>query len=635
MVKIINKLMRHMRQREQLQKQQQQQQQQRGDYETTPLPPFFSLEFFPPKTDMGVENLYLRIERMTALQPVFVDITWGAGGSTKDLTLAISEYAQQYFGVEALMHLTCTNMTVEELKQVLVAARHVGIENILALRGDPPKGALTWEPVPDGCANAIDLVRLIRQEHGDYFGIAVAGFPEGHPQHTPPSSSSSSSSQQTTDVSHDHASDIVHLKEKLDAGADFVLTQFFYDPAIFLEYMKQCRAAGIDCPIIPGMMPIQSYQSFFKMTQYGKTRVPDKIWQDLAPIRDNDAAVKDYGVKLCLEMCETLLAAGVPGFHFYTLNLEQSVLGVLGGLHVADSLASRRPLPWRRPASRESTKRSIIEDVRPINWANRPKSYIKRTETWDEFPNGRWGDGRSPAFGELEDNYNRSLDAGVGGTGKEDRLAMWGDSPITPEDVYEVFAMYIEGKIPALPWCDLALQAETALVRGPIAALNRAGFLSINSQPAVNGETSEHVVFGWGGAGGRVYQKAYLEFFTSPQNLKKVAELVSKHSNLVFYAVDYSGTLETSGQKGVTALTWGVFPNKEILQPTVFSLDTFVVWSKEAFDLWTDVWAYLYDDETESSALLYDIRDSYFLVAIIDNDFIDSSLFSDFEEFIK
>jgi methylenetetrahydrofolate reductase (NADPH) len=197
--------------------------------------PFFSFEFFPPKTDAGVENLYLRMDRMASLQPIFVDITWGAGGITKDLTMAISEYSQTYFGVDVLMHLTCTNMTVDELRQVLNAAKRVGIQNILALRGDPPKGSASWQPTSGGCNHAVDLVRLIRKEHGDYFGIAVAGFPEGHPN-----------------SAVDLDTEVVHLKEKIDAGADFVLTQFFYDPQVFLDFLAKCRSAGINCPILPG-----------------------------------------------------------------------------------------------------------------------------------------------------------------------------------------------------------------------------------------------------------------------------------------------------------------------------------------------------------------------------------------------
>lgn len=206
---------------------------------------------------------------------------------------------------------------------------------------------------------------------------------------------------------------------------------------------------------------------------------------------------------------------------------------------------------------------------------------------------------------------------------------MWGEAPINCEDVYEIFARYIEGKIPVLPWCETPLQPETSTVSCPIADLNRKGFLSINSQPAVNGEVSNHPVFGWGGPGGRVYQKAYLELFTSPANLALLIKAVENRPNLVFYAVDCNGVVCSSpslnptstssstpssdssasanAAKSVTALTWGVFPNKEILQPTIFDPSTFLVWSQEAFNLWTSAWAALYDDETDSSALIYEV----------------------------
>lgn len=162
-------------------------------------------------------------------------ITWGAGASTKSLTMAISEYAQKYFGVEVLMHLTCSGQTREQIRQTLVEAKEAGIHNVLALRGDPPKGALTWTPARNGFERAVDLVRFIREEFDDYFGIAVAGFPEGYPQAT---------------LSMDEQ--IRFLKEKVEAGADFVLTQFFYNPSVFLNYVDKCREMGISCPIIPG-----------------------------------------------------------------------------------------------------------------------------------------------------------------------------------------------------------------------------------------------------------------------------------------------------------------------------------------------------------------------------------------------
>ncbi len=692
-------------------------------YKNPTSTPFFSFEFFPPKTEAGTENLYLRMERMTALQPMFVDVTWGAGGSTKDLTMAISQYSQMYFGVEVLMHLTCTNLTVEELKQILNAARAAGIQNILALRGDPPKGAIKWKKIEGGLQNAIDLVRLIRQEHGDYFCIAVAGFPEGHPSSAPPlvfsplkerkegeessdgdSSGSGSAGTRSRQSSYATApvvgacsqEEIFHLRAKLEAGADFVLTQFFYDPQVFLRYLDQCRAYGIRCPIIPGIMPIQGYNSFEKMTSFCRTTVPDHVWKDMQHFRENDEEVKNYGVQLCVKMCKLLKAAGVPGFHFYTLNLEKSVMLILEGLYIKESIATRRALPWRGSRtvskssnsnltalnnygansptsssahssmhnmlgtsdkmsgagsglelhqsanmisqstsqvslnSNSSSDRVRVEDVRPINWANRPKSYIKRTVTWDEFPNGRWGDGRSPAFGELSDSHFFRPNEGS----KEDRLAMWGEAPTEPSDVCEVFAKFVEGKIPILPWCETPTQAETHIISAPLAAFNRAGFLTINSQPAVNGEKSDHPVFGWGGSGGRVYQKAYIEFFTSPELLAIILEVVREKPSLNMHAVDSKGVPIFSGLKGVTALTWGVFPNKEILQPTVFDPDTFIVWSEEAFQLWTSAWAALYEDDSESSELLYKIHDTYYLVAIIDHEYIESDLYSVFTEAI-
>lgn len=580
------------------------------------IQPYFSLEFFPPKTEAGVENLYIRMDRMTSLQPIFIDITWGAGGSTKDLTIAIAEYTQTYFGVDVLMHLTCTSMTNEDLKEVLLVARKCGIRNILALRGDPPKNSTKWKPIPNGCNNTIDLVKLIRQEHGDYFGIAVAGFPEGHPQNM-----------------DNMDEEMQFLKEKVDAGVDFILTQFFYDPIVFIDFVERCRNISINCPIIPGMMPIQSYISFQRMTSFCGTRVPVKIWQDLEPIRDDDEAVKAYGVEYCTEMCKTLLAKDIVGFHFYTLNLEKSVISVLKELGIDDSVQSRRSFPWRGARTPRADQKGSIEEVRPINWANRPKSYIKRTTTWDEFPNGRWGDGRSPAFGDLAETHFYKPEGGT----KEDRLAMWGESPISKDDVYSIFAKYLEGNIPIIPWCESPLSSETNILSSPLTTMNRHGFLTINSQPAVNGEKSDNADVGWGGVGGRVYQKAYVEFFTSPENLKLVIDTINKkYPNLNYHAVDCTGnTFYSSGHKNVTTLTWGVFPNKGILQPTVFHPDTFLVWSKEAFQLWLTAWAALYDDETDSCALMYDIHDTFYLVAIIDNDYFDSELYNLFKEVIE
>lgn len=367
--------------------------------------PFFSLEFFPPKTEEGKENLLLRIEKMSGLHPLFVDITWAAGGSSKDLTMSITEYTQKYLGVNALMHLSCSGVTIEDIKLILLEAKAAGIQNILALRGDPAKGKILWEPVAGGLLHAADLVKLIREEHGDYFCIGVAGFPEGHP-HCP----------DAKEVQ------ISHLRCKIEAGADFILTQFFYETSVFVDFAKACRAAGITCPIIPGMMPIQNYASFQRMSSYCRTHVSQNILDEMLPFRDDDDAVKEYGVKLCVQMCRELMDIGIEGvatgYHFYTMNLEKSVSLILKELGFESQLTTRKSLPWR--ASR-SDLRGLQEDVRPINWANRPKSYLSRTSSWDEYPNGRWGDRRSPAFGELS-NYH-FFHPSIGSV--EDRLAMW------------------------------------------------------------------------------------------------------------------------------------------------------------------------------------------------------------------
>ncbi|CAM9644273.1 unnamed protein product [Choristocarpus tenellus] len=159
-----------------------------------------------------------------------------------------------------------------------------------------------------------------------------------------------------------------------------------------------------------------------------------------------------------------------------------------------------------------------------------------------------------------------------------------------------------------------------------LGAINRRGFLTINSQPAVNGAPSNHPTFGWGGGGGRVYQKAYVEFFSSQKNLRSVLDACTSRPHLNYYAVSDEGNTYSSGIKGTTALTWGVFPNKEVQQPTIFDPETYMVWKDEAFRLWIDLWASVYDDESKSAALLHEIHDTYFLVAIVDNDYISGNL---------
>jgi len=539
---------------------------------------------------------------------MFVDVTWGSAGSTQRESLSIASYCVNELGLDVLMHLTLNGLSRDEIRKALQAAKDVGVQNILALRGDQKFGG-EFSINPDGGFRyAAELVRFIKEEFGDWFGIAVGGFPEGHADGSGVDS------------------DLMFLKAKVDAGADFILTQFFYDVDCFKTYVTKCREAGITCPIIPGLMPIQSYSSFTRMVSYCNSAVPTSIYDRLMPVKDDDEAIKVEGVQIAIEMARSLLDEGwCEGLHFYTLNLERSVRSIMKGLGLGEGKGGSRELPWSKDGGGE--KRELEECVRPINWANRKESYLKRTEEWDNYPNGRWGDARSPAFGELSQSHY-SFRKNFGSS--DERRVIWGDCPVVNKDVYDVFAGYILGSVPALPWCEVSLASESMSIQNELAAINRSGFLTINSQPAVNGLPSTDATFGWGGEGGLVYQKAYVECFLSRANLDKLVDVVLTLPHLNLYSVDNSGRqvrvlngktgedLEDGG--GTTALTWGVFPRREIIQPTIFDPDTFLVWSEEAFGLWS-VWMETYDDASESYELIESIRDEFYLVALVSDDF--------------
>eukprot|EP00761_Pharyngomonas_kirbyi_P009770 gb/GECH01009788.1/.p1 GENE.gb/GECH01009788.1/~~gb/GECH01009788.1/.p1 ORF type:complete len:593 (+),score=137.16 gb/GECH01009788.1/:1-1779(+) len=567
---------------------------------------FYSFEYFPPKTQNGVRNLYDRIDRMNQLGPLFVDITWGAGGSTSDLTLEISITSQNIVGIETMVHMTCTNMPKDKLRNAINTLKDNGIENILALRGDPPQNSTQWEAVEGGFEHSTDLVRYIRELHGDHFGITVAGYPEGHPE------------------SDSYYDDLYYLKEKVDAGGDVVITQLFYDCDIFLKFVDDCKSKGINCPIIPGIMPIHTYNGFKRMTTFCKTQVPKHILEDLEPIKDDDEEVKAYGVKLCVTMCRYLMNHGVRGLHFYTLNLEKSVAKILEGLELS-SEPIYKSLPWKTTPHVRRTQ----EDVRPIFWSNRPKSYMARTMTWDDFPNGRWGDSASPAFGELSDYHLFTLHYPKG-----DNKKRWGRELHSLADVYRVFEKFCQGEVKALPWYEKPLESETKMIDDAILKLNQNGFLTINSQPRVNGAPSNDPIVGWGGPGGYVYQKAYIEMFVSPERLRLLLQHLQGKATMTYHAVNIKGDSYTNNRYPTEAVTWGVFPGKEIIQPTVVDSESFLVWKDEAFTLWNTAWASLYPEGSESRSIIDYIHDNFYLVNIVDSDFVNGQLFTVLNEIV-
>jgi methylenetetrahydrofolate reductase (NADPH) len=271
---------------------------------------------------------------------LYADITWGAGGGTSDLTLEIASKLMES-GMEANMHLTCTNMPVEKITQALKGAKEAGIQNIVALRGDPPKGQEAWVAAEGGFSCALDLVKYIRKEYNDYFCIAVAGYPEGHPnvikkvENVDSLTESEKLRVVKTDegyfVCHDddYKNELAYLKQKVDAGADFIITQMFFDSQVFIQFAKDCVAAGINVPIMPGIMVIQSYGGFKRMTTFCKSRVPPRFWEILDAVKDDELKVKEAGVQLGTEMSKDLLAAGFHGLHYYSLNLEKVTYGIL------------------------------------------------------------------------------------------------------------------------------------------------------------------------------------------------------------------------------------------------------------------------------------------------------------------
>ncbi|KAJ0978147.1 hypothetical protein J5N97_013621 [Dioscorea zingiberensis] len=576
----------------------------------------FSFEYFPPKTEEGVENLFERMDRMVSHNPSFCDITWGAGGSTADLTLDIANKMQNTICVETMMHLTCTNMPVEKIDHALDTIKSNGIQNVLALRGDPPHGQDKFVQVEGGFACALDLVKHIRAKYGDYFGITVAGYPEAHPDMI------QSNGVATLEA---YTNDLAYLKRKVDAGADLIVTQLFYDTDIFLKFVNDCRQIGITCPIVPGIMPINNYKGFLRMTGFCKTRIPADIKAALEPIKDNEEAVKAYGIHLGTEMCKKILAHGIKTLHIYTLNMEKSALAILMNLGLIEESKVSRSLPWRRPTNVFRAK----EDVRPIFWANRPKSYISRTHGWDQYPHGRWGDSKNPSYGALTDYQfmrPRSRDKKL----QEE----WATPLKSIEDIYERFMNYCLGKLKSSPWSELdGLQPETKIINEQLGQINLKGFITINSQPAVNGEKSDSPTVGWGGPGGYVYQKAYLEFFCSKDKLDILVEKCKALSSLTYVAVNKEGQcLSNVGPNAVNAVTWGVFPGKEIIQPTVVDPASFMVWKDEAFEIWTMGWACLFPDSDPSRGLLEQVQRTYFLVSLVDNDYIHGDLFAAFKD---
>ncbi|KAJ2451353.1 methylenetetrahydrofolate reductase 1 [Coemansia sp. RSA 2424] len=559
--------------------------------------PYFSFEYFPPKTEQGLVNLYDRIERMGRTGPAFVAVTWGAGGATAQRTLELSEACQGIFGLDTLMHITCTNMDRQQVDKALAGARSAGIRNILALRGDAPRGDEFWSACSGGFTHAADLVKHIRSTYGDYFCIGVAGYPEGHSE------------------SVDRDQDLGYLAEKVQAGADFVVSQLVYDADIFIRWLAKCRDIGITCPVVPGVLPVQSYQSFRRLVHLTKVAVPDSLRQALDDVRANDQAVKDLGVEHAVDTVKKLQAAGVHGVHFTTLNLENTVMRVLSALDLGSSARGGGGGP--PPAARISATQ-----LEPVGSGGQPPG------AWDDFPNGRWGDARSPAFGNLGayvSTYGAVMQKFDSGG------SAWGE-PTHVDHVSELFVKYVEGSVASLPWSDEPMLAETQRIKDELLRVNQLGFWTLASQPALDGAPSDDPTYGWGPRGGYIYQKAFVECFVHQSMFPGfLSRLQSASPRITYYASNKGGDFITNAYSGatpgaeenasaVTALTWGVFPGRAVVQPTLIDKMNFLAWRTEAFHTWTE-WAAVFPKGSPQEIFLSATADACWLVNVVDNEY--------------
>ena len=283
--------------------------------------PNFSFEFFPPQDDAGVTALFDTIAALLELDPGFVSVTYGAGGSTRRLTVDLVERIQRELAITPVAHLTCVGSTRAELHAVLGRIVDAGIENVLALRGDPPRGQAAFTPAPDGLAHGSELVALVS---GGYdLCVGAACYPENHLE------------------SASRADELRWTREKVERGASYLITQLFFDNHAYFDFVAAARAAGVTVPIIPGIMPITSVSQLHGFIARLRVEIPEKLLAAFESRRDNPQAVLELGVAWSTLQCAELLGAGAPGIHFYTMNRSPATRAILSAL-----LAAR---PWERP----------------------------------------------------------------------------------------------------------------------------------------------------------------------------------------------------------------------------------------------------------------------------------------------
>jgi methylenetetrahydrofolate reductase (NADPH) len=282
--------------------------------------PVFSLEFFPPRTPEGVEALFETVEALKPLEPSFVSVTYGAGGATRDGTVELATGIKRKHGLETMAHLSCVGETADGLVEILDRLETGGIDNVLALRGDPPRGEAEFERPEGGLDCAAELAGFISSRYE--FAIGAACFPEVHPE------------------APSLEADLAYLKTKVTSGASFLITQLFFDNSAYFDFVESARATGIQVPIIPGVIPIASYAQIVRFCELCGASIPNPLAGAMQALGGDPDAEAELGIAYAARQCEELLARGAPGIHFYTLNRAPATRAVLGALRVAR--------PWER-----------------------------------------------------------------------------------------------------------------------------------------------------------------------------------------------------------------------------------------------------------------------------------------------
>jgi methylenetetrahydrofolate reductase (NADPH) len=278
-------------------------------------PPCFSFEFFPPKSEDGVAQLFTTLKELADLKPGFVSVTYGAGGSTRQLTIELTPAIKRETGIEAMAHLTCVGHGRTELAEILQRLQSAGVENVLALRGDPPKEQTTFTPAPDGFSHGNELMQFARARGYD-FCLGGACYPEAHLE------------------SEGIDDEIEHTKRKIADGAEFLITQLFFDNAFYFHFVERARKAGITCPIVPGLMPITNIAQIERITRMCGATVPMRLRLALEKRKDDPESVLQLGVAHATLQAADLLANGAPGVHFYTLNRSRASRMIVTALQV-------------------------------------------------------------------------------------------------------------------------------------------------------------------------------------------------------------------------------------------------------------------------------------------------------------